>query len=111
MQRWFVAQVGNLPYPRLAVGRAFAFDGTSGLPIRDTADCQSALLWLRFRRAGPLAPFSGKTKSAFIRVHLRLIEWVIRLDSVFDCGCATVARCDRALSQHGASRARCVHGF
>ncbi len=38
-----VAQVDHLPYRRLAVG-AIAEDFTAcGLPIRDTADCQSAL--------------------------------------------------------------------
>jgi len=38
-----VAQVGNLLYPRLAVGRTSAVRGVCGLPIRDTADCQSAV--------------------------------------------------------------------
>ena len=33
-----VAQVGNLPYRRLAVGRASEANGACGLPIRDTAD-------------------------------------------------------------------------
>src|SRR5664280_2698161 len=38
-----VAQVGNLPCRRLAVGQAFGTGGACGFPIRDTADCQSAL--------------------------------------------------------------------
>ncbi len=41
-----VAQVGNLLYRRLAVGRHRDRLEHCGLPIRDTADCQSAL---RFR--------------------------------------------------------------
>jgi hypothetical protein len=43
MNRVPVAQVGNLPCRRLAVGKAFEISGVCGLPIRDTADCQSAL--------------------------------------------------------------------
>jgi hypothetical protein len=38
-----VAQVGNLPYRRLAVGTTTKISIVCGLPIRDTADCQSAL--------------------------------------------------------------------
>ena len=41
-----VAPVGNRPYRRLVIGRAAArwAGWTAGrLPIRDTADCQSAL--------------------------------------------------------------------
>ena len=41
-----VAQIVNLPYRRLAIGGACAglkMRTVSGLPIRDTADCQSAL--------------------------------------------------------------------
>jgi hypothetical protein len=48
MNRVFVAQVGNLLIRRLAVGRALVTGRICGLPIRDTADCQSALrplLW------------------------------------------------------------------
>ena len=47
----FVAQVGNLLYRRLTVGGTSKPRTRCGLPIRDTADCQSALLWLRLRRA------------------------------------------------------------
>src|SRR6185436_458365 len=39
----FVAQVGNLLYRRLAVGSPDDLWSSCGLPIRDTADCQSAL--------------------------------------------------------------------
>src|SRR4051794_31094124 len=39
----FVTQTGSLPYRRLAVGGLSNFDSVCGLPIRDTADCQSAL--------------------------------------------------------------------
>ena len=39
----FVAQVGNLLFRRLAVGCASETCTVCGLPIRDTADCQSAL--------------------------------------------------------------------
>jgi len=46
-QCFLVAQVGNLPYRRLAVGRVSEAGGASGLPIRDTADRLSALLGLR----------------------------------------------------------------
>jgi len=38
-----VAQVGNLPYRRLAAGGVLVCRTACGLPIRDTADCQSAL--------------------------------------------------------------------
>ena len=38
-----VAQVGNLLFRRLAVGKRPANTNACGLPIRDTADCQSAL--------------------------------------------------------------------
>ncbi|MBI5775567.1 MAG: hypothetical protein HZA89_17755 [Verrucomicrobia bacterium] len=38
-----VAQVGNLPFRRLAVGTAADRSRACGLPIRDTAGCQSAL--------------------------------------------------------------------
>jgi hypothetical protein len=41
-----VAQIGNLLFRRLAVGSGLAFWTLCGLPIRDTADCQSALLWM-----------------------------------------------------------------
>jgi outer membrane protein, multidrug efflux system len=40
-----VAQVGNLLFRRLAVGGATVVSTARGLPIRDTADCQSALRW------------------------------------------------------------------
>ena len=46
-QCFLVAQAGNLLCRRLAVGRASEAGGASGLPIRDTADRLSALLWLR----------------------------------------------------------------
>jgi hypothetical protein len=39
-----VAQIGNPLFRRLAVGSGLAFRTLCGLPIRDTADCQSALL-------------------------------------------------------------------
>jgi hypothetical protein len=42
--RGFVAQVGNLLRRRLAAGGALTPRMACGLPIRDTADCQSALL-------------------------------------------------------------------
>ena len=38
-----VAQAGNLLRRRLAVGEATKRPGAGGLPIRDTADYQSAL--------------------------------------------------------------------
>src|SRR5206468_1448857 len=38
-----VTQVGNLLFRRLAVGSALGTSSGCGLPIRDTADCQSAL--------------------------------------------------------------------
>ena len=47
------ARIFNLPYRRIAFGRASDFAGppgsatTSGLQIRDTAESNSALLWLR----------------------------------------------------------------
>ncbi len=44
-----VAQIFNLLYRRLAVGRASAFADRGGLQIRDTADCKSALLRFRLR--------------------------------------------------------------
>lgn len=52
-----VARVGNLLYRRLAVGNAAKAASACGLPIRDTADCQSALpdlllVALRSRSAG-----------------------------------------------------------
>ena len=43
MNPFFVAQVGNLPFRRLVVGRVLAPGRICGLPIRDTADWQSAL--------------------------------------------------------------------
>jgi hypothetical protein len=46
MNRNNVAQIVNLLYRRLATGRARTIleqTKFSGLPIRDTADCQSAL--------------------------------------------------------------------
>ena len=46
MSAGVVAPVGNRPYRRLVIGRAAArwARWTAGrLPIRDTADCQSAL--------------------------------------------------------------------
>jgi len=46
-----VAQISNLPYRRLPVGRPFEGRGASGLEIRDTAGWKPALLWLRLRRA------------------------------------------------------------
>jgi hypothetical protein len=46
-----VAQVGNLLYPPTGSRQNVGFSNTGGLPIRDTADCQSALLGLRLRRA------------------------------------------------------------
>jgi hypothetical protein len=52
-QCFLVAQVGNLPCRRLAVGRASEAGGASGLPIRDTADRLSALLGLRLAAPGP----------------------------------------------------------
>ena len=51
MGRTLVAQISNLLYRRLAVGRPFARRDACGLKIRDTADWKSALLWLRLRRA------------------------------------------------------------
>ncbi len=48
MNRPPVAQIGQLLYRRLGVGFAVAPSRRCGLPIRDTADCQSAL---RFRGA------------------------------------------------------------
>jgi hypothetical protein len=41
--RAVVAQVFNLPYRRLPVGRRSECRGVGGLQIRDTADCKSAL--------------------------------------------------------------------
>ena len=38
-----VAQIGNLPCCRMEFGRALTFREAGGLPIRDTADHQSAL--------------------------------------------------------------------
>ena len=38
-----VAQIFNLPYRRLAVGRPLTSRKSSGFQIRDTADCKSAL--------------------------------------------------------------------
>jgi hypothetical protein len=38
-----VAQIGNLLYRRLGTGAAMAVRAARGLPIHDTADCQSAL--------------------------------------------------------------------
>ena len=46
-----VAQVGNLLYRRLAVGLRSDRLEASGLPIRDTADCQSALRFKAIRQA------------------------------------------------------------
>ena len=50
-----VAQVGNLPCRRLAAGKAAECGGIRGLPIRDTADCQSAL---RRRASRPQSAFT-----------------------------------------------------
>jgi hypothetical protein len=53
-----VAQICNLLYRRIAFGgapavaKSSASDVAGGLQIRDTAECHSALLWLRLRRAG-----------------------------------------------------------
>ncbi len=50
-----VAQVGNLLYRRLAVGWRWDRLKDCGLPIRDTADCQSALRFIgamRVRKSG-----------------------------------------------------------
>ena len=55
-----VAQICNLLYRRIAFGKARRAWGVlelataSGLQIRDTAECNSALLWLRLHRAAPL---------------------------------------------------------
>jgi hypothetical protein len=52
-----VAQICNLLYRRIAFGRAshsanaFGLAAASGLQIRDTAEYNSALLWLRLSRA------------------------------------------------------------
>ncbi len=46
-----VAQISNLLYRRLPVGRPFDRREGCGLEIRDTADWKPALLWLRRRRA------------------------------------------------------------
>jgi len=54
-----VAQIYNLLYRRIASGgapavaRSSASDAASGLQIRDTAEYNSALRWLRLRRARP----------------------------------------------------------
>ncbi len=40
-----VAQVSNLLYRRLQVGRLYRLGCICGLEIRDTADWKSALLW------------------------------------------------------------------
>jgi hypothetical protein len=56
-----VAQICNLLYRRIVFGWKPCAAGSSGLatacglPIRDTAECNSALLWLRLRRAGYFA--------------------------------------------------------
>ncbi len=56
-----VAQVSNLLYRRLPVGRAAEtrkppeWTHGCGLEIRDTADLKSALRWLRFWRSRPFA--------------------------------------------------------
>src|ERR1043165_4209879 len=44
-----VAQVGNLLFRRLAVGGPYPRGQPCGLPIRETADCQSALRRRPFR--------------------------------------------------------------
>jgi hypothetical protein len=55
-----VAQICNLLYRRIAFGRSpehsapFPLAAAGGLKIRDTAECNSALLWLRLGRAKPL---------------------------------------------------------
>ncbi len=46
-----VAQTGSLLFRRLAVGKALATGRICGLPIRDTADCQSALRPVRLPSA------------------------------------------------------------
>ena len=55
-----VAQICNLLYRRIAFGKARRAWGVlelamaSGLQIRDTAECNSALLWLWLHRAASL---------------------------------------------------------
>jgi hypothetical protein len=49
-KRFSVAQVGNLLYPPTGSRRNVGFWNSGGLPIRDTADCQSALRRLQLRR-------------------------------------------------------------
>ena len=58
----FVAQVGNLLFRRLAVGWSSASATVCGLPIRDTADYQSALPARRVNAA------SASTVSRFHRL-------------------------------------------
>jgi hypothetical protein len=43
-KRVTVAQIGNLLYRRMEFGRVLIYREAGGLPIRDTAGCQPALL-------------------------------------------------------------------
>jgi hypothetical protein len=52
-----VAQIDDLPYRRLAVGSPPAGHNVCGLAIRDTADCQSALLGVSLARRGSIGGF------------------------------------------------------
>jgi hypothetical protein len=62
-----VAQIGNLPCRRLATGGSFASPRRtpSGLPIRDTADCQSALHLIVSRKHQPPSRREGRRLAQF----------------------------------------------
>jgi hypothetical protein len=73
-----VAQVGNLPCRRLAVGRAQGSGGACGLQIRDTADYQSALRrlpgsWVVSRSERNKGPSMNRTfAAAFVVTNANL---------------------------------------
>ena len=58
-RRACVAQIGNLLSRGLAIRRLHPRTTPSQLPVGETADCQSALLWLRLRRVVLLAALLG----------------------------------------------------